>query len=188
MAKLQYVRGAVSEEAMKILYEVLNGKKSVVDAAKELKDTPAEVEKAIILLRKQSDTSGYGANVQKMISFKGTVREMTLHAKNKKGGTYPLKVINLYMKPNTERYYEEKAYPVDKDAIRRGSESEGFYPNKSLWANLMPRRVRPKVEKPSTLLEGTGPGGEIILRKKGKSKGKLKLRKKIRKSMRKRKY
>jgi hypothetical protein len=187
MVKLQSVRALLSPDQNRVLKEVLSGRKTIKEAAIELGDTEEEVEKAVLYYKKHIDTSGYSADVNKMISFKGTIRELFLKVRNKHGGTYPLKVINLYMKPGTQRYYDKGVISVDKDKIRRGSESEGYHPDKTMWIDQMPRRVRPKTAKPSTPLEGTGPEGEIVLRKKGKSKHKVTLRKKVRKCVCKRK-
>lgn len=175
-----------TEQDLKAMKDIQNGKKTVEEVAKELGDTPEQVKQAYLLYLKIHDKSGYGANVQKMISFKGTIRELFLKARNRHGGTYPLKVINLYMKPGTQRYYDNGVVEVDKDKIRRGNESEGYHPDKTMWIDKIPR-VRPRSQKVSTPLEGVGPSGEIILRKKGKSKRKLKLRKKPCKCLHKRK-
>lgn len=186
MAQLTHIRGAVSPEAMKILNNVVDGTMSFEDGRKAVNESVDDFKKAVDYIRQKRATTGYGADVQKMISFKGTIREMTLQATNRKGGKYPLKIVNLYMKPNTERYYEERTYPVDKDAIRKGAPSEYYYPDKAVWSNILEKRTRPKTEKKGTPLGdiGTGP---IPLRKKGKSMRRIKLRNKRCKCLRKRK-
>jgi len=178
------IRSEVSDATKKILQDAFEKKISMEEGAKSAGVPIDEFKEAVKVWRQHFDTSGYNANVQKMISFKGTVREMTLQATNRKGGKYPLKVINLYMKPNTERYYEEKAYPVDKNAIRKGSPSEGYHPDKASWSDFHQKRERVKKEKTPGFM---GEEPIDIGRKKGSSIRRMKLRIRRCKCLRKRK-
>jgi len=177
MATLKYIRADLSEkEQADIVQAVIDNKKSPEEAAAQLGISTEQFKSVYDSVMKKYNKSpiGYGNDVQKLISYKGTIRELMVSATNKKGGKYPLKVVNIYIKPNTERYYEEESYPVDKERIRNGSPSEGFYPEKALWIKGMPTRVRPKKK---TVIPDT-----IELRKKGKSRPKL------RKAIKHRKY
>lgn len=42
----------------------------------------------------------YDSDIQKMISYKGIIRPITLKLKNKYGGEYKMRIINIYVKPN----------------------------------------------------------------------------------------
>lgn len=130
---------------------------------------------------KRASKPEYDLNVQKMVSYKGTIRPMTLDVKNQYGGSYKLRVLNIYVKPNfikkvkdrktgTEkeilrenvRFYEEDVYPVDKKAIAKGSASENYYPDKASWSS-----PSPKVKKEKSTQSGTSKSEDIIqLRKR----------------------
>jgi|WetSurMetagenome_2_1015567.scaffolds.fasta_scaffold119620_2 hypothetical protein len=135
MANLKYVRADISEkEKNEILQNVINGKMTNEEAAAKFGVSVDDFRNVLERVRASYGTGGYGNDVQKLISYKGTIREMHLTAKNAKGGTYPLKVVNIYVKPNTERYYEEGVYSVDKDAIRTGTKEQGYNPDAALWS------------------------------------------------------
>ena len=78
----------------------------------------------------------YNNDIQKMISYKGVIRPITMMVKNKHGGMYKMHVLNIYVKPSEDRIrnYEEKTYNVDKRAIAKGTEDQGYYPKKALWS------------------------------------------------------
>jgi hypothetical protein len=45
----------------------------------------------------------YDSDIQKMISYKGIIRPITLNLKNKHGGDYKMRIINIYVKPNSQK-------------------------------------------------------------------------------------
>jgi len=45
----------------------------------------------------------YNSDIQKMISYKGIIRPITLSLKNKYGGEYKMRIINIYVKPNSNK-------------------------------------------------------------------------------------
>jgi hypothetical protein len=154
MASMKYLRAELSqEEQNKIVQAVINGTMDVNEAASAIGISP-EILQSLKdnAMKKYSTTSvDYGNDVQKIMSYKGTIRQMDLIATNQKGGKYPLKVVNIYIKPNTERYYEEKVYSVDKDKIRKGTPGEGFYPDHALWSKPpRPGKKKVKIEGFST--------------------------------------
>lgn len=173
-------------EIYSVLEDVEKGNKSKEEAAQHFKipvksiDELEEVrqvgiskqsEKSLVKLPKTSDDK-YDSDIQKIVSFKGVIRPLTLSVTNKAGGKYLMKVINIYVKPNSPktriqkdadgkpkkdeygrfvrvpitdsegnpvirentRYYEEKVYSVDKGAIKRGRETEFYYPDKARWS------------------------------------------------------
>jgi len=169
MATLQYTRREVNSDD--ILRQTARGEKTIENAAKELGISVEEVKKQIDgMMTKRKDRRGYSGKVQKMISFRGTVSAMTVMANSRKGGKYPLRVINLYMKPGTERYYEENfVNPINK--------SIGNETNKTTGGTTQSAGVETPI-----------PDGTIVIeRKKGKSFVSIVLRRKpvSRKSMRK---
>jgi hypothetical protein len=137
MARVTYKRAVVANDVLlQIVEDVKSGKKTIqqgaaesgfpVESFKDLyKDVKSELEKK---------GSEYASDVQKIASYKGVVRQMLLNVKDKKtSGRYPLRVVNVYIQPKNERLYEEKAYSVSKDAIRKGIHENFFYPDKALW-------------------------------------------------------
>jgi hypothetical protein len=146
MANVRYVRADLSDKEMNEIYSnVIRGTITPEEAAAKLGKSVDDLKASIAKLRESYGSSGYGNDIQKLISYKGTIREMQLTAKNpKSGGTYPLKVVNIYVKPNTERYYEEGVYSVDKDAIRTGTKEQGYNPDAALWAKTP--KATPKTE------------------------------------------
>jgi len=192
MVNLKYVRAALSkEESDKIVQAVIDGHKSMDDAAKELGMAPDQFKSNYDAAMRSYGTTGYGNDVQKVISYKGTIRQMTLSATNKKGGKYPLKVVNIYIKPNSERYYEEQVYSVDKDKIRKGTPSNGYHPDKALWAKTKDTTKTPKtptqaetppVDTTSKSKEWKAAPGFDIGRKKRSSNMKVKLHKHTKKT------
>ena len=65
-------------------------------------------------VQKSREKGDYLSDVQKMISYKGIIRPMTLNARNSRGDLYKLRVINIYVKPNapkTEIVKNEKGGP-----------------------------------------------------------------------------
>jgi len=143
--------------------------------------------KAIKSIRGEGE---YKKDVQKMASFKGVIRPLTLSLKNKNGGIYKMRIINIYVKPNAPkekkgvivrdaegnpimkeytRYYEKKSYGVDKQAIAGGSESDYYYPEKARWSK---RKIKISEElKPSE--------PEITRKKARKNALRIKLKKGI---------
>jgi hypothetical protein len=135
-------------EAMDVPIEVIN--KLYEIKLKEKEDAERSLQ---IPVRSHRSNTEYNSNVQKMISYKGIIRPMTLDVKNAGGGTYKLRVINIYVKPNyikpvfdkktgmlkeinkeNTRYYEEKVYSVNKGDIMKGNSSDHYYPDKALWS------------------------------------------------------
>ena len=132
----------------------------------------------------------YQKDVQKMASFKGVIRPLTLSLKNKNGGIYKMRIINIYVKPNAPkekkgvvvvdekgnpvmkeytRYYEKKSYGVDKQAIASGSESDYYYPEKARWSKRKVKQAEePKPSEP-----------EITRKKARKNALRIKLKKGI---------
>jgi len=167
MVNLRYIRAEISDkEKTEILQNIINGTISNEEAAIKFGVSVDDFKDILNKLRGSYGTSGYGNDIQKLISYKGTIREMHLTAKNAKGGTYPLKVVNIYVKPNTERYYEEGVYSVDKDAIRTGTKEQGYNPDAALWSKKP--KATPKTET-----------ADIELRRKKRSKTVVKRRKSI---------
>lgn len=142
--------------------------------------------KAIKSIRSKGE---YKKDVQKMASFKGVIRPLTLSLKNKNGGTYKMRIINIYVKPNAPkekkgviirdaegnpimkeytRYYEKKSYGVDKQAIASGSESDYYYPEKARWSKKKVKSEEPKPSEP-----------EITRKKARKNALRIKLKKGI---------
>jgi len=67
-----------------------------------------ETEIAPIFIRNNDD---YKSDVQKIVSYKGVIRPITVSATNKRGGKYKLRIINIYVKPNepkTEALLEDR--------------------------------------------------------------------------------
>jgi hypothetical protein len=91
----------------------------------------------------------YNNDIQKMISYKGVIRPITMMIKNKYGGMYKMHVLNIYVKPNANRIrnYEEKTYNVDKRAIAKGTEDQGYYPKKALWSQKRVIAGIPKISE-----------------------------------------
>ena len=143
-----------------------------------------EVPKPIPVSNREDED--YKSDVQKMVSFKGIIRPLTVSVKNRGGGIYKMRIINIYVKPNAPnkkgvlkeytRYYENKSYPVDKKAIIKGSNAEGYYPEKANWSKKRAEGASPhsiiKHNKPletsiPPVSENTTIGEDVIqLRKK----------------------
>lgn len=119
-----------------------------------------ETKSAISSLRGPND---YDMDVQKMISYKGVIRPLTVSVKNRNGGVYKMRIINIYVKPNGPkqkrnkttglmepvvdadgrpiikeytRNYEEKVYDVDKKKIASGKNVDYYYPEKARWSKV----------------------------------------------------
>lgn len=183
-----------------ILGGVLKGDVSREDAMYKMEITADELDKLLDIKQKfmksahsikykvgqkNIDPNKYDLAVQKMISYKGTIRPMTLDVASPGGGSYKLRVINIYVKPNFTktvydkktgaakqvekdniRIYEEKAYMVNKGDIAKGSSNDNYYPDKARWS-------KPS-EKPSEKRERTAAKKSeediIQLRRKRKSR------------------
>lgn len=136
--------------------------------------------------QKNTNPDKYDLAVQKMISYKGTIRPMTLDVKSPGGGTYKLRVVNIYVKPNfikrvfdaktqqfkdvqkdNIRVYEEKVYTVNKGDIAKGSSTDNYYPDKARWSKPPEKREKPQ----STKSAETAKEEDILqLRRKRKSR------------------
>lgn len=178
-------RGDINEEELSRLLDDLVDKKITdkevaniakipvhrVDELRQLKMKEREsVSKVNYKIGKKGrDPEKYDMDVQKMISYKGIIRPMTLDVKNASGGSYKLRVINIYVKPDftnektgktkeNTRYYEEQVYRINKGDIAKGTESNHYYPDKANWSKIVERPQKPqnpnsvaKTIKPSTL-------------------------------------
>ena len=106
-------------------------------------------------IKRRGSDEEYDSDIQKIISYKGVIRPLTLQVKNRSGGLYKLRVINIYVKPNYEkevtdkktgerktikkentRYYDESIYSVDKKAIMSGKNEDYYYPEKARWSKI----------------------------------------------------
>jgi hypothetical protein len=211
-------RGEVSNERIIVLLDgVYRGKIKKSDAIKELGFTSGQFDRLykqrtndinsaksslsdIPITTKKSNRihndNEYDSDVQKVISYKGIIRPLTLSVANRHGGTYKLRVINIYVKPNYKkvvidkktgesreivkdntRYYEDKVYSVDKGAIAKGTSSDYYYPDKALWS---------KHKKNSRSVISPKESDIIELRKKSRSRivRRIKLKKSIKHKMR----
>jgi hypothetical protein len=166
-----------------ILGLVIDGKLTKEEVARQLEISPSQVDELLSLKQKfmgsavsmkyktgqkNTDPNKYDLAVQKIISYKGTIRPMTLDVKSPSGGSYKLRVVNIYVKPNfiktvydkktgtskqiqkdNIRLYEEKVYTVNKGDIAKGSSSDGYYPDKARWSK--PPEKRDKISKPKAV-------------------------------------
>jgi hypothetical protein len=211
-------RGELSaSDTIDILDGVYRGKIKKSDAINTLKFTPDQFERLYkqrvddiksaksslstnsTILKKSNKSHSddeYDSDVQKVISYKGIIRPLTLSVANRHGGTYKLRVINIYVKPNyrkmvvdkktgepreivkdNTRYYEDKVYSVNKGDIMKGDSSDYYYPDKALWSKRKKKPSSATPPKESDIIE---------LRKKGKSRiiRRVKLRKAIKRKIR----
>jgi hypothetical protein len=159
-----------------ILGLVIDGKLTKEEVARQLEISPSQVDELLSLKQKFMgsavgmkykmgqkimDPIKYDLAVQKIISYKGIIRPMTLDVKSPSGGSYKLRVVNIYVKPNfiktvydkktgetkqvqkdNIRLYEEKVYTVNKGDIAKGSSSDGYYPDKARWSKPLEKREK----------------------------------------------
>jgi len=148
--KLRYRRGDVSSDNIfnnkfdDALEKILAGTLTKEQVSKEFNMTIPQIERMITIKTKSAGPGDeeYKSNVQKIVSFKGVIRPITVSVRNKYGGAYKMRIINIYVKPNGPnkkgvikeytRYYEKEPYSVDKKAT--------VYPEKANWSKKRPQK------------------------------------------------
>lgn len=93
--------------------------------AKPKKSVPGDIHNVVGAKIKIKDTLGnlkstrnYNADLVKIGSFKGTIREFDIKLDNNRP---PVRVVNVYA--DNERLYDEKPYRISKEKIRSGADN-----------------------------------------------------------------